>query len=52
MRNHWYLPLCRRLDITYPTSIRHIIINCAAPIDDGCGIGTVQRVRRSKATAD
>jgi len=35
MRNHWYLPFCRRLDITYPTSIRHIIINCATPIDDG-----------------
>jgi phenylpropionate dioxygenase-like ring-hydroxylating dioxygenase large terminal subunit len=35
MRNHWYLPFCRRLDITYPTGIRHIIINCASPIDDG-----------------
>jgi phenylpropionate dioxygenase-like ring-hydroxylating dioxygenase large terminal subunit len=35
MRNHWYLPFSRRLDITYPSGLRHIIINCATPIDDG-----------------
>ena len=35
MRNHWYLPFCRRMDMTYPSGIRHIIINCATPIDDG-----------------
>ena len=35
MRNHWYLPFCRRLDMTYPSGTRHIIINCATPIDDG-----------------
>jgi phenylpropionate dioxygenase-like ring-hydroxylating dioxygenase large terminal subunit len=35
MRNHWYMPFCRRLDMTYPTGLRHIIINCATPIDDG-----------------
>jgi hypothetical protein len=35
MRNHWYLPFCRRLDMTYPTGLRHIIINCATPIEDG-----------------
>ena len=34
MRNHWYLPFCRRMDMTYPSGIRHIIINCATPIDD------------------
>ena len=34
MRNHWYLPFSRRLDITYPSGLRHIIINCATPIDD------------------
>ncbi len=34
MRNHWYMPFCRRLDIEYPSGIRHIIINCATPIDD------------------
>ncbi len=35
MNNHWYLPFCRRLDMTYPTGLRHIIINCATPIEDG-----------------
>ena len=34
MENHWYLPFCRRMDMTYPSGIRHIIINCATPIDD------------------
>jgi hypothetical protein len=34
MRNHWYLPFARRMDMTYPSGIRHIIINCATPIDD------------------
>jgi len=34
MRNHWYLPFCRRMDMEYPSGIRHIIINCATPIDD------------------
>jgi phenylpropionate dioxygenase-like ring-hydroxylating dioxygenase large terminal subunit len=35
MRNHWYLPFCRRMDMTYPSGIRHVIINCATPIEDG-----------------
>ncbi len=35
MRNKWYMPFCRRLDMEYPSGIRHIIINCATPIDDG-----------------
>ncbi len=34
MENHWYLPFCRRMDMEYPSGIRHIIINCATPIDD------------------
>jgi phenylpropionate dioxygenase-like ring-hydroxylating dioxygenase large terminal subunit len=34
IRNHWYLPFARRMDITYPSGIRHIIINCATPIED------------------
>lgn len=34
MRNQWYLPFSRRLDIEYPSGLRHIIINCATPIDD------------------
>jgi hypothetical protein len=35
MRNAYYLPFSRRLDIEYPSGIRHIIINCFTPIDDG-----------------
>jgi phenylpropionate dioxygenase-like ring-hydroxylating dioxygenase large terminal subunit len=35
MRNKWFLPFCRRLDMAYPSGLRHIIINSATPIDDG-----------------
>lgn len=35
MRNKWFMPFCRRLDIEYPSGLRHIIINSATPIDDG-----------------
>ena len=35
MRNKWFMPFCRRLDIEYPGGLRHIIINSATPIDDG-----------------
>ncbi len=34
MDNHWYLPFSRRMDMEYPSGVRHIIINCATPIDD------------------
>ncbi len=34
MRNVWYMPFCRRLDLTYPSGLQHIIFNCATPIDD------------------
>ena len=35
MDNHWYLPFCRRMDILYPSGIRHIIVNAATPVEDG-----------------
>ncbi len=40
MRNAYFLPFSRRLDIEYPAANgregrRHIIINCFTPIDDG-----------------
>lgn len=35
MRNAYFMPFSRRLDIEYPSGIRHIIINCFTPIDDG-----------------
>ncbi len=34
MRNAYMLPFSRRLDIEYPSGVRHIIINCFTPIDD------------------
>jgi len=34
MRNAYFMPFSRRLDIEYPSGIRHIIINCFTPIDD------------------
>ena len=51
MRNHWYLPFCRRLDIEYPSGIRHIIFNCATPIEDG-RIQLVQLLYRNDTEAD
>jgi phenylpropionate dioxygenase-like ring-hydroxylating dioxygenase large terminal subunit len=35
MRNAYFMPFSRRLDIEYPSGIRHVIINCFTPIDDG-----------------
>jgi phenylpropionate dioxygenase-like ring-hydroxylating dioxygenase large terminal subunit len=35
MRNAYFLPFSRRLDIEYPSGIRHIIVNAFTPIDDG-----------------
>jgi phenylpropionate dioxygenase-like ring-hydroxylating dioxygenase large terminal subunit len=51
MRNHWYLPFCRRMDMAYPSGIRHIIINCATPIEDG-QIQVVQLLYRNDTEAD
>jgi phenylpropionate dioxygenase-like ring-hydroxylating dioxygenase large terminal subunit len=35
MRNHWYMPFCRTMDMEYPSGLRHVIFNSATPIDDG-----------------
>jgi phenylpropionate dioxygenase-like ring-hydroxylating dioxygenase large terminal subunit len=51
MRSHWYLPFSRRLDITYPSGLRHIIINCATPIDDG-HMQLMQLLYRNDSEAD
>jgi phenylpropionate dioxygenase-like ring-hydroxylating dioxygenase large terminal subunit len=51
MRNQWYLPFSRRLDITYPSGLQHIIINCATPIDDG-HIQLMQLLYRNDTEAD
>ena len=56
MRNAYYLPFSRRLDIEYPgvngkPGIRHIIINCFTPIDDG-HIQLAQWLFRNDSEAD
>jgi phenylpropionate dioxygenase-like ring-hydroxylating dioxygenase large terminal subunit len=51
MRNAWYMPFCRRLDIEYPSGIRHIIFNCATPIDDG-SINVAQILYRNDTEAE
>jgi hypothetical protein len=33
--NRWYVPSVRRFGCHYPSGLRHIIYNCATPIDDG-----------------
>jgi len=35
MRNAYMQPFSRRLDIEYPSGVRHVIINCFTPIDNG-----------------
>jgi phenylpropionate dioxygenase-like ring-hydroxylating dioxygenase large terminal subunit len=51
MRNAYYVPFSRRLDIEYPSGVRHIIINCFTPIDDG-NIQLVQWLFRNDTEAD
>jgi phenylpropionate dioxygenase-like ring-hydroxylating dioxygenase large terminal subunit len=51
MRNAYYLPFSRRLDIEYPSGIRHVIINSFTPIDDG-RIQLCQWLFRNDSEAD
>jgi phenylpropionate dioxygenase-like ring-hydroxylating dioxygenase large terminal subunit len=51
MRNAYYLPFSRRLDIEYPSGIRHVIVNCFTPIDDA-NIQLVQWLFRNDTEAD
>ena len=51
MRNAYFQPFSRRLDIEYPSGIRHIIINCFTPIDDG-HIQLCQWLYRNDTEAD
>ena len=51
MRNHWYLPFCRTMDMTYPSGLKHVIFNCATPIDDGA-IQLVQILYRNDREED
>jgi hypothetical protein len=45
------MPFCRRLDMEYPSGIRHIIFNCATPISDG-QIQVVQILYRNDTETD
>jgi phenylpropionate dioxygenase-like ring-hydroxylating dioxygenase large terminal subunit len=51
MRNAYFLPFSRRLDIEYPSGVRHVIINCFTPIDDG-HIQLAQWLFRNDTEAD
>jgi phenylpropionate dioxygenase-like ring-hydroxylating dioxygenase large terminal subunit len=51
MVNHWYMPFARRMDMTYPSGIRHIIINVATPVADD-EIKLVQLLYRNDTEAD
>jgi phenylpropionate dioxygenase-like ring-hydroxylating dioxygenase large terminal subunit len=51
MRNAYYLPFSRRLDIEYPSGVRHVILNCFTPIDDA-NIQLVQWLFRNDTEAD
>jgi phenylpropionate dioxygenase-like ring-hydroxylating dioxygenase large terminal subunit len=51
MRNRWFMPFCRRLDMEYPSGLRHIIFNCATPISDG-QIQVVQILFRNDTEAE
>jgi hypothetical protein len=51
MRNAWFMPFCRTLDIEYPSGLRHIIFNSATPIDDG-SIQLVQILFRNDREED
>ncbi|ODV13393.1 MAG: Rieske (2Fe-2S) protein [Rubrivivax sp. SCN 70-15] len=51
MRNAYYLPFSRRLDIEYPSGVRHVIVNAFTPIDDG-SIQLCQWLFRNDGEAD
>jgi Vanillate O-demethylase oxygenase C-terminal domain len=51
MRNAWFMPFCRTLDMEYPSGLRHIIFNSATPIDDG-SIQLVQILFRNDREED
>jgi hypothetical protein len=51
MVNRWYLPFARRMDMTYPSDIRYIIMNVATPVEDHC-ILLVQLLYRNDTEGD
>jgi len=51
MRNQWFMPFCRTMDMEYPSGLRHLIFNSATPIDDN-SIQLIQILFRNDTEAD
>ena len=51
MRNAWYTPFCRTMDMEYPSGLRHVIFNSATPVDDG-SIRLIQILYRNDREED
>ena len=51
MRNAWFMPFCRTMDMEYPSGLRHVIFNSATPIDDG-SIRLIQILYRNDREED
>ena len=49
--NRWYLPFVRRFGCQYPNGLKHIIYNCATPVDDST-IVLVQWLYRNDSEQD
>ncbi|MDB5799204.1 MAG: Rieske (2Fe-2S) protein [Rhodocyclales bacterium] len=50
-RNQWHLPFNRRLGLSYPNGLEHLIVTCATPIDDD-NIQILQWLYRNDMEAD
>ena len=51
MRNAWFMPFCRTMDMEYPSGLRHVIFNSATPVDDG-SIQLIQILYRNDREED
>jgi phenylpropionate dioxygenase-like ring-hydroxylating dioxygenase large terminal subunit len=51
MRNAWFMPFCRTMDMEYPSDLRHVIFNSATPVDDG-SIQLIQILYRNDREED
>jgi phenylpropionate dioxygenase-like ring-hydroxylating dioxygenase large terminal subunit len=51
MKNRWFLPFSRLMDVVYPSGLRHAILNSATPIDDN-SIQLVQILFRNDREED
>ncbi|MEJ7931065.1 aromatic ring-hydroxylating dioxygenase subunit alpha [Ramlibacter sp. AN1015] len=49
--NQWHLPFLRRLGLSYPSGVEHVIYTCATPIDDH-RVRLLQWLYRNDSEAD